>query len=133
MSALTTGRDRPGFRTRVSGGRFGVAAALAAVLGVYVAGPAQAQDPAGGTYEFLFVSVSQPVGAAEADPALTDRFGMSGDGSVTVQVDPIGGPVTEGEVQGGGTFNHWDSEETLPVPKPILAQGTWTADKLTSW
>ena len=140
MRTVTTGRDGPGFGTRSGGRRLGVIAAIAAVLAVTVVGPAQAQNADGGTYTFTLVSVSQPAAAAEAAPsgasaapAATDRVGLSGYGSVTVTTDPMAAPVTEGTVEGGGSFTHWDSAEDLPVPKPIIAQGTWTADKLVSW
>jgi hypothetical protein len=43
------------------------------------------------------------------------------------------GRVDEDDVTGGGTFAHIDNAPTAPVPKPILATGTWEMRRLLSF
>lgn len=51
----------------------------------------------------------------------TDMLVMSGDGT-----------VNPARAIGGGSWNHFDNDPALPVPKPILGTGTWTAGDLVS-
>ncbi len=38
---------------------------------------------------------------------------------------------SEGEVEGGGFFTHFDA--TTPIPRTIIGSGTWRARELISW
>jgi hypothetical protein len=109
-------------------------------MGLLLAPSAQGQD-GGQAYRFRLVSVSAPAPAASdaspapspAAPGSGELVGMNGDGWVEVEGDATAGPVTDGSVTGGGTFNHWDNAEANPLPKPLVASGTWTADSLVSF
>jgi len=43
------------------------------------------------------------------------------------------GKVTPSHVGGGGSFVHFDSAPSAPIPKPIIASGTWKAKRLVSF
>lgn len=117
---------------RSSRGRTVVGAVLAVATALSASIPALAQDATGGTYVFRFVSVDSQVDA-DGEPIGTDQIFMNGTGTVTVEADPMAGTVTEGDVEAGGTFTHYDSDEALPLPKPVLAHGYWEADNLVSF
>ncbi len=84
--------------------------------------PLQEADPglskaAGGT-NFHFVSLS----TAAIIGGVHHTFLMAGDGV-----------ITPGNVVGNGTFQHTDTDPAKPIPKPILAEGTWKAKRLVNW
>lgn len=43
------------------------------------------------------------------------------------------GRFNDAEVEGGGVFNHVNLNPSLPIPKPVLASGTWKAKRLVSF
>lgn len=135
MRTREAGHDTRGFLKRA-----GIGVALAVTLGLPLAASAQAASPAAMSYSygFRFQSLSAPVvvstvtpAPSAAAPGPTNLLGMNGDGRVTVQSDPMGTLVTDGEVHAIGSFNHWDTDPAQKV-KPLIAYGTWKADKLVS-
>ena len=43
------------------------------------------------------------------------------------------GKFSDAHVEGGGVFNHVNLNPSLPIPKPVLASGTWKAKRLISF
>jgi TAT (twin-arginine translocation) pathway-exported protein len=43
------------------------------------------------------------------------------------------GKFSDAQVEGGGVFNHVNLNPSLPLPKPVLASGTWKAKRLISF
>jgi hypothetical protein len=93
-------------------------AATPSLIGA-MAGTAGANREDGGEKKvgFFFQSVSKTGG-----PPPTDLVILSGAGNI----EP-----SEGAVEGGGFFTHFDN--TTPVPKTIIASGSWRARELISW
>ncbi len=87
--------------------------ALASLLTLDFTTPASADD---NQTNFRFVSVS----AAVTIDGVAHRMIMNGNGK-----------VTPSQVVGGGSFVHINNAP--PVPKPILASGTWKAKRLLSF
>jgi hypothetical protein len=69
---------------------------------------------ANGHPNFNFLTIGAHTGG-------TDMLAMSGDGTM--------GPA---RVVGGGSWNHFDNDPALPVPKPVIGTGTWTSGALIS-
>lgn len=99
--------DRRSFLTGLGAGS--VALALPTVAQAMTA-PAVA----GAHTNFHFVSFS-------ANLAGTDMLGMAGDGT-----------VNPSRAIGGGAWQHFDNDPALPIPKPVIACGSWDAKRLVS-
>lgn len=72
---------------------------------------------ANGTRGFHFVSL-----AAKGGSPPTEIVAIDGKGEFD---------VADGEVEGGGSFTHFDN--TTPVPKTVIAFGTWNVVSLVSY
>ena len=63
--------------------------------------------------------------------------GLGGGGTVGGVVHTLvmagDGRFSDKHVEGGGVFNHVNLNPSLPVPKPVLASGTWKARRLVSF
>ena len=67
-------------------------------------------------FQFAGQSIAPTLGSVQA------RISMSGEG----KVDPVASQVTA-----GGSFTQFDNG-VLKDPKPIISQGTWTGERLSS-
>jgi hypothetical protein len=64
---------------------------------------------------------------------VSNSFAATIDGVVNRMLMNGNGKVTPSQVGGGGSFVHFDSAPAAPIPKPILASGTWKAKQLLSF
>jgi hypothetical protein len=93
-----------------------VAAGGLSLLGIGQALAAQDEN-----FTFRFVTVS----TAGIDPdGVHHEIAMNGDGKIN---------SSEGGVEGGGSFVHYNNDPTLPAPKPLIATGTWEVQDLISF
>ena len=88
---------------------------------------------------------SVPVlGEMLAIPALADSgvktfhvAALGGGGTIGTVVHTLvlagDGRFSDGGIEGGGVFNHVNLDPSLPIPKPVLASGTWKAKRLVSF
>ncbi len=92
-----------------------IAAALAFLLILFSPLSAHADD---GDRLFTFVAQSQ----AATIGGVQHRTVMQGSGTFNAE---------DGEVEGGGIFVHFNN--AAPIPKPIIASGTWKAKEFVSY
>ena len=85
------------------------------VLGEIFAIPAQA-DGGGKTFHVAALGGGGTIGG------VVHTLVLAGDGR-----------FGDGEIEGGGVFNHVNLDSALPIPKPVLASGTWKAKRLVSF
>ncbi|MGH8927284.1 MAG: hypothetical protein ACRDWH_02945 [Acidimicrobiia bacterium] len=83
-----------------------------AALAVFPAIPAVAADNRHPNFNFLTIG---------AHTGGTDMLAMSGDGT-----------TNPARVIGGGSWNHFDNDPALPIPKPVIGTGTWKSGELVS-
>jgi hypothetical protein len=96
-----------------------VAAVAAGGISLFGTGQALAAEDENFTFRFVTVST------AGIDPdGVHHEIGMNGDGQIN---------GSEGGVEGGGSFVHYNNDPTLPTPKPLIATGTWEVEDLISF
>jgi hypothetical protein len=95
--------------------------AAVAAGGISLFGTGQALAAEDGNFTFRFVTVST-VGIDQ--DGVHHEIAMNGDGQIN---------SSEGGVEGGGSFVHYNNDPALPTPKPLIATGTWEAEDLISF